>query len=179
MKKLEQYIKESLLDDEENFIDPFENIKVDVKNIKDLLKISNFKKVPKSESGKFFDLWRMKDRRFLKLTNDLFNLAGIKVLSSDEKMPAIHISFRKMNDSRPEDRKSTIKLGIIYHDITGKTQLIRRDIYLNYDEYQTPKDFIKYLNNLFKDERCTINTIKDIYENGDNVNIYGFAGHGW
>ena len=67
MKKLEQYIKESLLDNEEDFIDPFKNIKADVKNIKDLLKTSNFKKVPKSESGKFFDLWRMKDIQFLKL----------------------------------------------------------------------------------------------------------------
>jgi hypothetical protein len=179
MKKLVQYIKESLLDDEEDFNNPFENIKVDVKNIKDLLKTSNFKKVPNRESGKYFDLWRMKDRRFLKLTNDLFNFAGIEVLSSDEKMPALHISFRKQNDSSPEYRKSTIKLGIAYHDINGKTQLIRRDIHLNYDEYQTPKDFIKYLNNLFKDERCIVNAIKDIYENGDNVNIYGFSGSGW
>lgn len=180
MKELKQFIKESLLDDEEDFIDPIENlIKTDVKNIKDLLKTSNFKRVPKSESGKFFDLWRMKDISFLNLNNALFILAGIKVLSSDEKIPwgepAIHISFRKTNDSRPEFRKSTIKLGIMYYDTTRKKQLIRRDIHLNYDEYQTPKDFIKYLNDLFKDERCTIETIKDIYKNGNNVDIQGFA----
>lgn len=180
MIDLKQFIKESLLDDVEDFIDPLENIeleniKTDVKNIKDLLKPSNFKKAPKSESGKFFDLWRMKGINFLNLNNDLFNLAEINVLSSDEKTPwsepAIHISFRKTK----EYRKSTIKLGIMYYDTTRKKHLIRRDIHLNYDEYQDPKDFLKYLNNLFKDEIHTINTIRDIYINGDNVDIIDFA----
>lgn len=173
MKKLGQYIKESLLGDEEDFVDPIENIKTEVKNIKDLLKPSNFEKVPKSESGKSQDWWRMKDIHFLKLNNILFNLAEIKAVSSDKNTPAIHISFIKSNHIL--FRKSAIKLGIIYHDITGKTQLIRKYIYLNYDEYQTPKDFIKYLNNnLFKDVKCTINTIKDIYEKGNKVNIDTF-----
>jgi hypothetical protein len=179
MKELKQFIKESILDDVEDFNDPFKNIRTDVKNIKDLLKPSNFKKVPKSESGKFFDSWKMKGINFLNLNNDLFNLAGINVLSSSEKTPwsepAISFSFRKTNDSRPEYRKSTIKLGIMYYDNTRKKQLIRRDIHLNYDEYQEPKDFIKYLNKLFKDEICAIDTIKDIYKNGNNVDIIDFA----
>lgn len=168
MKKLKQYIKESLLDDEEDFIDPIENhIKQDIEIIKDSLTVSNYRLILDKKDLK---LWEPKKFFMLKLSSGfLFKLANFKDLPNEDDYNDYRIRICFTNTSI----ESYIVLGVEYVNKIGKSVQLKKIIYLDNKKYQTVHEFIKYLNNvLFKDKQSIVNLLKDIKETGKSVPFF-------
>jgi hypothetical protein len=167
MKELKQYIGESLLDDEEDFIDPIENfIKTDIKIIKDSLTLQNFRKERVGSVSRRINAWEKIPMIRLK-SGALFKMADFdKLPTIGEGDYRIYVKFA-IDEIEME---SVVILGIEYELFYHKSIRLKKIINLDYKEYQTTGKIVKYLNNvLFKDKQSIVNILKDIKETGQSA----------